>query len=349
MQTGHLLKSMIQTVIGPKMFLYRSQEDIQKFREIQQKKKEEKQSKRYELHQHKHIMKQGAMASSAVGQGKKPTSALLDEKSNGSVKSAAGMSTGSVRGTGPQLQQNNNNPEAFFEDAAPQFKCFSALTEVSGDPDFDAFFERFLQLKLQTEQFKSPIPWYPKENGNGDTEYKLMLTEVDQDKLEHRTTQMKFRIREGKGVAYYVIGVTDDGAPLGLGIQQMRESLAVLYLLAGKSNAELTIERVQRGSQGSLVEAKLREFEFRTDNLELDIKILFIGAENAGKSTLLGVLVTGQSDNGQGGSRITVERHKHAILNGYTSSINHCILGFDQQGKITNINDLQLLSQQQIL
>jgi predicted ATPase len=42
-----------------------------------------------------------------------------------------------------------------------------------------------------------------------------------------------------------------------------------------------------------LVEAKLREFEFRTDSLELDIKILFIGAEGAGKSTLLGVLVTG--------------------------------------------------------
>ena len=136
MQTGHLLKSMIQTVIGPKMFLYRSQEDIQKFREIQQKKKEEKQSKRYELHQHKQ------------SQGKKPTSALLDEKSNESVKSAAGMSTGSVRGTGPILQENNNNPEVFFEEAAPQFKCFSALTEVSGDPDFDAFFERFLQLKL---------------------------------------------------------------------------------------------------------------------------------------------------------------------------------------------------------
>jgi elongation factor 1-alpha len=97
--------------------------------------------------------------------------------------------------------------------------------------------------------------------------------------------------------------------------------------------------------EGSIVEAKLREYEFRTDNIELDIKILLIGSEGAGKSTLLGVLVTGQSDNGQGGSRITVERHKHAILNGYTSSINHGILGFDNKGKITNINDLQLLSQ----
>jgi GTPase len=55
---------------------------------------------------------------------------------------------------------------------------------------------------------------------------------------------MKFRIREGKSVAYYVLGVTDDGTPLGLSVLQMRESLAVLYLLAGKSNAELTIERV---------------------------------------------------------------------------------------------------------
>jgi len=238
------------------------------------------------------------------------------------------------------LQQTVSAPAILIPEPPKASSGFSALAEVSGDLQFDAVFERFLQLKMQAELFKSPLPWYPKENGNGDTEYKLMLTDVDQDKLEHRTTQMKFRIREGKSVAYYVLGVTDDGTPLGLSVLQMRESLAVLYLLAGKSNAELTIERVQRGTQGSVVEAKLREYEFRTDNLELDIKILFIGAEGAGKSTLLGVLVTGQSDNGQGGSRITVERHKHAILNGYTSSINHCILGFDQKGKITNINDL---------
>lgn len=109
---------------------------------------------------------------------------------------------------------------------------------------------------------------------------------------------MRFRIREGKGNAFYIIGVTDDGLALGLSIQQMRESLAVLYLLAGKSNAELTIEKVQNGLEGTLVEAKLREYEFRTDNIELDIKILLIGSEGAGKSTLLGVLVTGQSDNG---------------------------------------------------
>jgi len=138
-----------------------------------------------------------------------------------------------------------------------------------------------------------PIPWYPKENGAGDTEYKLMFAEVDQTKLEHRATQMMFRIREGKGIAYYIIGVKDEGTPLGLTTVQMRESLAVLYLLAGKSNAELTIESVKRGQEGNLVEAKVREHEFRTDNMELDIKILLIGSEGAGKSTLLGVLVTG--------------------------------------------------------
>jgi GTPase len=55
---------------------------------------------------------------------------------------------------------------------------------------------------------------------------------------------MRFRIREGKGIAFYIIGVTDDGKANGLNETKMRESLAVLYLLAGKSNAELTIEKV---------------------------------------------------------------------------------------------------------
>lgn len=54
-----------------------------------------------------------------------------------------------------------------------------------------------------------------------------------------------------------------------------------------------------------------------------------LGSEGAGKSTLIGVLISGKKDNGKGHARTYVFRHKHEILDGRTSSISQQILGFD--------------------
>jgi GTPase len=47
-----------------------------------------------------------------------------------------------------------------------------------------------------------------------------------------------------------------------------------------------------------------------------------LGGEGAGKSTLIGVLISGKKDNGKGLARTKVFRHKHEILDGRTSSIS---------------------------
>ena len=46
-------------------------------------------------------------------------------------------------------------------------------------------------------------------------------------------------------------------------------------------------------------------------------------------------------DNGKGLARINVFRHKHEILCGKTSSISHQILGFDENGEVTNYGDIK--------
>jgi GTPase len=61
---------------------------------------------------------------------------------------------------------------------------------------------------------------------------------------------------------------------------------------------------------------KVLELEIR-----LDLKITLIGALGVGKSTLLGVLMSGKLDDGLGQSRTTVLTHKHEILDGRTSSV----------------------------
>ncbi len=48
-----------------------------------------------------------------------------------------------------------------------------------------------------------------------------------------------------------------------------------------------------------------------------------LGEEGAGKSTLVGVLISGKRDNGKGEIRTNVFRHKHEIIDGRTSSVSH--------------------------
>ncbi len=57
-------------------------------------------------------------------------------------------------------------------------------------------------------------------------------------------------------------------------------------------------------------------------------------AVDAGKSSLLGVLVKGDLDDGRGRARVNLFRHKHEIETGRTSSVGMEILGFDTTGNV---------------
>ena len=56
------------------------------------------------------------------------------------------------------------------------------------------------------------------------------------------------------------------------------------------------------------------------------------GAVDAGKSTMLGVLVKGNLDDGRGKARVNLFRHKHEIESGRTSSVGLEIMGFNSKG-----------------
>jgi len=55
---------------------------------------------------------------------------------------------------------------------------------------------------------------------------------------------------------------------------------------------------------------------------------------DAGKSTMLGVLVKGNLDDGRGKARVNLFRHKHEIESGRTSSVGMEIMGFDTKGNV---------------
>lgn len=60
------------------------------------------------------------------------------------------------------------------------------------------------------------------------------------------------------------------------------------------------------------------------------------GNVDCGKSTLLGVLTSGEYDNGRGSARLSVMTHEHEIDTGRTSSVSQKIVGFSADGSSVN-------------
>lgn len=72
------------------------------------------------------------------------------------------------------------------------------------------------------------------------------------------------------------------------------------------------------------------------DGINLDIRILLLGESGSGKTSLLGVLSTGQLDNGQGLARMKFLKNRSEITSGKTERVSHTVIGFDSEGKIMN-------------
>ena len=82
---------------------------------------------------------------------------------------------------------------------------------------------------------------------------------------------------------------------------------------------------------------------------KIEITIGVLGEGGTGKSTIIGVLINGILDNGKGLARTNVFFFFYEILCGKTSSFSHQILGFDEEGKLTNYGDLLKPSLSQIV
>lgn len=75
------------------------------------------------------------------------------------------------------------------------------------------------------------------------------------------------------------------------------------------------------------------------DALITDKAFVVVGNVDAGKSTLIGTLISGVLDNGRGSAREKVARHQHEIDSGKTSDVSTRILNFPN-GKTATLIDL---------
>eukprot|EP00004_Rigifila_ramosa_P011212 TRINITY_DN2376_c0_g1_i1.p1 TRINITY_DN2376_c0_g1~~TRINITY_DN2376_c0_g1_i1.p1 ORF type:complete len:767 (+),score=201.43 TRINITY_DN2376_c0_g1_i1:2457-4757(+) len=176
------------------------------------------------------------------------------------------------------------------------------------------------------------------ESDDGNIEYKLKLVAPSEERFQGLVSQLKYRLAEGQGEAFYEVGVSDSGLLLGLSAQEFEASLATLKRMAAALNAETSIVHQRSGKDGSVAEVLIRA-KPEEEGTFLDIRIAVAGNVDSGKSTLIGVLTRGALDNGRGSARLNVFRHKHEAANGRTSAISHQILGFDSKGECINYRD----------
>ena len=188
--------------------------------------------------------------------------------------------------------------------------------------------------------FKDVTPNFPPENEDDNIEYKWKLIDKNISRLNRLNTQMNYRLLNGDGIAKYIIGIKDDGTCLGLSVKDMIISLKALIDIVNLNKKDilkmrfLELYKINKDQYISIIRIKKM-----LKNKSPITRICLIGDNNTGKSTLIGVLKTGMSDNGKGNIRKYVIKHQHEVQSGNTSSITKNIFGFD---KDKNLYDYDL-------
>ena len=190
------------------------------------------------------------------------------------------------------------------------------------------------------------------EREGGSVEFKERLTRsvhLADGRLESLVAQLRHRVLSGDGEATYVVGVTDDGGIAGIPPEAFSESMDVLSLIAEEAGAH--IDEVQTwgvAADGSTVErgaaagddaeglvgvATLKEGAV----LDVDDDHIVVGTAghvDHGKSTLVGSLVTGDPDDGQGGTRSFLDVQPHEMERGLSADLSYGVYGFDDEGPV---------------
>ncbi|KAK6350047.1 hypothetical protein TWF696_006296 [Orbilia brochopaga] len=165
----------------------------------------------------------------------------------------------------------------------------------------------------------------------------LLGTEAGLDVLLRR------RLEEGRGEALFELGYEDNGDSMGFTAEEYDTAYRNLVEHLTALNAQCAVlqtanvdpekEEVPADGKGARAKLMVRQIPKSMEEL-LEIRVAVVGNVDAGKSTMLGVLVKGQLDDGRGKARVNLFRHKHEIESGRTSSVGMEIMGFDAQSQI---------------
>ena len=183
------------------------------------------------------------------------------------------------------------------------------------------------------------------EREGGSVEFKERFSRavhLADGRLESLAAQLRHRVLSGDGEAEYVLGVTDDGGLAGVSPETFSESMDVLSLLAEEAGAHIAdvqtwgVDSVSEDSDaasGIVGVATIREGGSLTPDDD-HIIVGTAGHVDHGKSTLVGSLVTGDADDGDGGTRGFLDVQPHEVERGLSADLSYGVYGFDGDGPL---------------
>ena len=171
-------------------------------------------------------------------------------------------------------------------------------------------------------------------------------TETKDESIKQLRGIIESRLDEGHGECLFDVGLEDNGDGQLLTEAEWDSALARLRGLLEKLEADWKVlitknvpnsavdvgneNKKERGCVGKMMIRR------RPESLDdtIETRIAVVGNVDAGKSTMLGVLVKGGLDDGRGKARVNLFRHKHEMESGRTSSVGMEIMGFDTKGEV---------------
>ncbi|KAI0127878.1 P-loop containing nucleoside triphosphate hydrolase protein [Xylariales sp. AK1849] len=173
-----------------------------------------------------------------------------------------------------------------------------------------------------------------------------LLLSDDEETLTKLVGVVDNRLREGHAEAVFDVGFENNGDSMQLSKPEWDKALVRLKAAARKSRADCDILLTKNVGGGAEAESTtagrdkdcngkvlIRQAPSTAENV-IETRIAVVGNVDAGKSSMLGVLVKGDLDDGRGRARVNLFRHKHEVETGRTSSVGMEIMGFDTMGKV---------------
>ncbi|ESK91629.1 GTP binding protein 2 [Moniliophthora roreri MCA 2997] len=123
-----------------------------------------------------------------------------------------------------------------------------------------------LSSNTHSPSHTTSIPTIPKlvpESDDGNVEYKLQLLNPSPTRFARLVTQLKWRLLEGGGQAYYELGVADSGSLVGLSRADLERSLETLEMMAGEIGASvIVVKEIEVPAQMAKIAAAQEDYRY---------------------------------------------------------------------------------------
>ena len=178
---------------------------------------------------------------------------------------------------------------------------------------------------------------------------KTLLIDPAEENVAALGEHVKGRLAEDHGEVLFDVGLEDTGEGMGFTKEDWDFALdrlgAVCELIKADYKILMTrnvggdVEVGPRDAKDTSLSGKMI-IRHRPQDVDevIETRIAVVGNVDAGKSTMLGVLVKGGLDDGRGKARVNLFRHKHEIESGRTSSVGMEIMGFDSKSDVVVSN-----------